>query len=208
MSQEILIWDRADRKLVAARFHEEITCEQLAEAELQWKPYRENAAARLLLEGKSPKDVYTLIQHVHWDWIRKAQALREGLLTVKVFGIEAENQWQGLVMVELASHFAELAPDRGKPLVYVEFLESAPWNLREMCETPRFGLIGVRLMEAVARLSIQEGFHGRVGLLALPQAELFYQDCLMIHIEGMIKVGMKWYEWTRENAAAFLGEKA
>jgi len=207
MSQEILIWDRAASSLAPARFHEDVTADQLAEAESQWKPFRQAAAQRLLSSGSTPQDVFRLIQHLHWDWLRKAQPLREGLLSVRCFGIEAEDRWQGLVMVELAAHSAELEPDKGKPLAYVEFLESAPWNLAEMTDAPRFGLIGKRLMEAVIRQSIEEGFGGRVGLLALPQAEPFYQDCHMAHPDGLAKLGMNWYELTGKNAGEFLGER-
>jgi len=108
------------------------------------------------------------------------------------------------MMLDLAGHYAEFEPDRGKPLVCVEFLEVAPWNLRDMVEHPRFGLIGVRLMEAGIRLSISEGFHGRVGLLALPQAEGFYERIGMVRIEEAGRHGMAWYELTRAAATAFL----
>lgn len=32
------------------------------------------------------------------------------------------------MLVDLASHFADLEEDRGKPVLYLEYLEAAPWN--------------------------------------------------------------------------------
>jgi hypothetical protein len=207
MSQEILVRECSSQALVAARFHEDVSAEKLAQAESQWKPHRIAAIERLVSKGMTLREAHTRIQHAHWNWVAKAQGLRERTLDMRSFGIEISGEWQGLMIVELAAHGAELGADRGKPLVYIEFLESAPWNLRETCDSPRFGLIGVRLVEAAVRLSIAEGFHGRVGLHALPQAEPFYEKrCLMKHVEGAVKHGMKLYEMTREDAVKFLGE--
>ena len=207
MSQQIDIWGRAGNKFIKATFHENVTPAQLTDAESQWKPFRDDAVERLITGGRTKKEVYGLIQHSHWNWVNKAQALRAGLLSIKCVGIEVEGEWQGLAMVDLDSHYSEMNPDKGKPLVYVEFLESAPWNLREMCDYPRFKLIGTRLMEAIVKLSINEGFHGRVGLFALPRAEYFYEKLWMVHVEGAIRYGMKLYEMTRENVLTFLGEQ-
>jgi hypothetical protein len=113
---------------------------------------------------------------------------------------------QGLMMVKTAGCAARLPPDGGQPLVYVDYLEVAPWNLRALTNTPRFGGIGVRLIEAAVRLSRDEGFHGRVGLHSLPQAEAFYRDtCRMVCLGADASYeNLPYYELTREKAAAFL----
>jgi len=208
VSHDILIWERSSQVLVTAKFHDNVTAEQLAQAESQWKPHRIAAIERLISGGMTKREAHVRIQHAHWDWAAKAQGLRERTLDMRCFGIDIENEWQGLGMVELAAYSAQLAPDQGKPLAYVQFLESAPWNLKDICDDPRFGLVGVRLLEAAVRMSIEEGFHGRVGLHALPQAEPFYEErCLMKHVEGFVKGRMKLYEMTRGNAEKFLGEE-
>jgi hypothetical protein len=73
MSQEILIRERTGQKLVPARFHEDVIADQLAQAESQWKPHRDAAADRLLAAGKTRREVCSLIQHVDWDWLKKAR---------------------------------------------------------------------------------------------------------------------------------------
>jgi hypothetical protein len=82
----------------------------------------------------------------------------------------------------------------------------APWNLRVLSNTPRFGGIGVRLIEAAVRLSLDEGFHGRVGLHSLPQSEAFYRDtCWMVGLGADASYqDLPYYELTREQADEFL----
>ena len=123
-------------------------------------------------------------------------------------GIECQGQMQGLMMVKTAGYTARLPMDMGKPLVYVDYIEVAPWNCRPLTDTPRFGGIGVRLIEAAIRLSMDEGLHGRVGLHALPQAEAFYRNvCLMVCLGADANYqDLPYYELTREKAAEFLSE--
>lgn len=205
MAQTVLIRDRKKRKFIPATFHDDITIDQMNEAEKQWKPIRDGAVQRLLAAGKTRVEVQRLVQHAHWNWSRKASFLADGLLAMRCFGIELNGQWQGLVMLELTAHFAQLEPDRGKSLVCVEFLETAPWNIADLVSEPRYGLIGVRMIETAVRLSLNEGFRGRVGLLALPQAEGFYEKtCGMIRVEGAVRHGMAWYELTQKAAGVFL----
>jgi hypothetical protein len=55
------------------------------------------------------------------------------------------------------------------------------------------------------RHSQAEGFHGRVGLLALPQAEESYKNGRdMVRVDQAGQQGMAWSEFTREQAAVFL----
>jgi hypothetical protein len=145
-------------------------------------------------------------QHWHWNWAAKGANLR--FLAYRCLGIECQGQTQGLMMVKTAGSAARLPPDAGKPLVYVDYIEVAPWNLRALTDAPRFGGIGVRLIEAAVRVSLDEGFYGRVGLHSLPQAEAFYRDtCLMVCLGADASYqDLPYYELTREKAAEFLGE--
>lgn len=204
MAQEVQIWERKSGTFVAATFYEELTVDQMAEAEAQWKPVRNAAVKQLRSSGKAESDVRAIIQHGHWDWVKKAKNVIAMSLTFRCFGIKLKDKWQGLATVDLGTHRAEVEPDRGKPIVYVEFLESAPWNLETMVDDPQYGLIGKRLVEAAIHMSIAEEFRGRVGLLALPQAEGFYEKCGMIRVESARRHGMSWFEMTQEGANEFI----
>jgi hypothetical protein len=108
-------------------------------------------------------------------------------------------------MVMLAGKQARLDPDVGKPLVYIDYLESAPWNLPIMVDSPTYGGIGPVLMRTAVQLSYDEGFHGRIGLHALPQSEEFYRDDCEMHGCGPDASvdDLPYYEMTREIAARF-----
>lgn len=59
-----------------------------------------------------------------------------------------------------------------KPLVYVAFIEVAPWN--QAGPERRFSGLGPILLRAAAEYSKQRGFGGRLGLHSVPEAEQFY----------------------------------
>ncbi len=112
-------------------------------------------------------------------------------------------------MVLTAGKQAQLAPDAGKPLVYIDYLESAPWNVIPFVDVPIYRGIGMVLMRTAVQLSIDEGFHGRVALHALPQSEAFYRDQC-----GMQGCGndpyyqnLPYYEMTRELAQQFMSPR-
>jgi hypothetical protein len=203
MTHEVLIKERATGNFVTAVLEEDLGGEELSDAEASWRPVREAAVQRLQGAGLSPVEIAARLQHAHWDWIAKVPRLY--LLASKCIGIRYEENWQGLAMLEAGTRAASLGADRGKPIVYVDYLESAPWNLAGFVDSPRYGLIGFRLIEFAVRFSINEGFHGRVGLLSLPQAEEFYEEkCGMVRVPNAGQHGMAWFEFSRKRAAEFL----
>jgi hypothetical protein len=107
----------------------------------------------------------------HWNWRMKV-GLIQGQLSNKSFAIECEGNTQGLMIVNLLKQ-SRLAATKGKPLVYVDFLETAPWN-RESLTIPRYRGVGSVMLAAAIQLSMDEGFRGRVGLHSLPQSEAWY----------------------------------
>jgi hypothetical protein len=190
---------RQDRVLVDAVLHTELRPTVLVEAEKEWGPIRLEAVQKLLYAGRGGE----IPQHYHWDWGRKSLNLQ--LLAYRCFGIECDGKWQGLLMVKLAGMEARLDPDIGRPLVYIDYLESAPWNLRAMVDMPLYGGVGSVLMQTAVQLSYDEGFHGRIGLHALPQAEDFYRDDCKMHGCGPDASyhDLPYYEMTRDLAASF-----
>ncbi len=203
MPSAVLIKDKASGEFVTAMVVEDLDPAELITAEAAWKPVREAAVARLRAEGLTDRQIARQLQHAHWNWVAKVPATP--LLGLTLVGIKHANQWQGLSLLNTVTRTASLPPDRGRPLVYVDYLESAPWNLADFVDQPKYGLIGFRLMEYAVRYSQAEGFRGRVGLLALPQAEEFYQNrCGMVRVDQAGQHGMAWFEFTRERAAVFL----
>jgi hypothetical protein len=201
------ILDLATDEPVPAVLRDGLTAIDLVEAEALWSPARFGSIAALLRAGTQARDIP---QHHHWNWWLKAGDLAD--MDTEVFGIHHQDRWQGLMMITSSvSHRARLDGQRGKELVYVKYLESAPWNVaaftRPMDEPPKFGAIGTRLLEVAVRRSVSLGFRGRVGLHALPNpdTEGFYRR------RGMRPLGadpavenLPYYEYEEAAAQAFL----
>ena len=83
--------------------------------------------------------------------------------------------------VETVGEFCRcrLPEQEGQALIYVDYIEVAPWNLKTLMlglgEGPRFNAIGSRLIEAAVRRSVEEECKGRIGLHSLPITEQFYR---------------------------------
>ncbi len=138
--------------------------------------HRERAAImRAMLEREIPREVWP--QSLHWDWSRKI--LAEPQLSRAIYGIRAGERWLGAMLLRLDPRFdrARLEPHRGRPLVYVDYVESAPsnWPIPQLNQRSSVKRIGTTLVLAAMARSRNEEFEGRVGLHALPQSERFYE---------------------------------
>ena len=92
-------------------------------------------------------------------------------------------------------------------MVYVNYLEAAPWNVASFIPPGKFRGVGSILIGAAINLSLDEGFYGRIGLHSLPQAERFYaKTCGMeeLGIDPQVE-DLRYFEMTQEQAAAFVG---
>jgi len=147
-------------------------------------------------------------QSLHWNWTRKVAELR--LLEVSCFGVYYDEKWQGVMLTKTASCVSQAAQSRGKPLVYIDYVEAAPWNwniapLGIMGELKGAGSL---LIHNAVRQSTEEGFAGRVGLHALPQAEKYYEEqCGMTSFgHDPTKQNLTYFEFTEEEARRFMDE--
>lgn len=142
-------------------------------------------------------------QSLHWNWSKKFARV-QGFLAFRGFSLVTQGITQGLAQLDLTKACREPG-QKGKPLVYVEYLEAAPWNRAELGARPRLRGVGTVLLTATVALSNEEGFKGRVGLHSLPQADAFYRKI------GMTDLGpdpacqnLRYFEMTVEQARAFL----
>jgi len=113
------------------------------------------------------------------------------------------------MLTKTASYVSRL--ENGKPLVYIDYLESAPWNwnVQELQRKGEFRGVGSVLFYVAVLQSEQEGFHGRVGLHALPQAESFYagKECRMTKLGlDANKQNLPYYELSRKEAQEHLSD--
>jgi hypothetical protein len=199
----IYLLDVATGGSVEAELRDAIEQTQIDDWAGKWLP-AVVAMIQKLVNNRVPRSQWP--QSLHWDWAQKTARV-QGLLAFRGFSIVAQAVTQGLAQVNLTKSARE-SSQASKPLVYVEYLEVAPWNRPELGATPRLRGLGSALMTAAIALSEEEGFKGRIGLHSLPQADDFYRRC------GMTDLGsdpayqnLRYFEMTAEQARAFIGEE-
>jgi hypothetical protein len=182
------------KPLIKAKLYRDYPLIQLDEIEAQWSQAREKAATADLIKGLTP------LEHAHWDWRNKADSVEAG--NHMLVAVECEGEPQGVMAVLRTPRPAQLGEGQ---VVYVDYLESAPWNLKGFSESPRFAGVGTCLIADAVRLSLETGLGGRVGLHSLEQAETFYARCAMTRV-GMdpYYFDLTYFEYTGRRATDWL----
>ena len=199
------LFDVARGVAVEAELLDCITESQLADWEGEWVPELLSALQRL---RRAQVDRRQWPQSRHWDWRRKTQAM-QSLLATPGFCVMCGGITQGMMFVDRAMHRCRLLDQTGQHLVYVEFLENAPWNRKELLfDPPRYRGVGSLLIRAAIELSREEGFKGRIGLHSLPQADNWYaKTCGMTDLGiDQNKEGLRYFEMTAAQAETFIAK--
>jgi len=189
-----------DGSFVEAVLHERIGAGYALQVDDDWKAHLAVEKARAVAEGRAvPR-----LEHGHWEWGEKVKESAH-LLSCPTLAIECAGQTQGLMLLMTDGHFGKLPGEIDKPLVYVVYLATAPWNLRSLVGQPRFAGVGHVLLHAAIQMSLEYDFKGRIGLHSLPQAERFYEghgfQCLGVDPE---KEDLKYYELSPQAAGEFI----
>ncbi len=201
---QIYLYNQETQNSVEAELWDAITDKNLGDWELEWTP--ELHKRLKILHGQG-------IERSHWpqsrlwDWRRKLKAI-EGLLANQCFSIVCDGVTQAMMITDL-THRSRIDESKTSHLVYIEYLETAPWNRNSITgETARYTGCGSIMLKAAIELSKQEGFQGRVGLHSLPQANNFYGNKV-----GMIDLGidddyqgLRYFEMTPDIAETFIKE--
>lgn len=186
----------------AAELLDAITEQQLADWEAEWVPELMKVIQRLHRSGIHRQH---WPQSRHWSWRKKVECL-QGMLAYPGFSVVCNKMTQGMMIVDTTTKRCRIDSQKGKNLVYVEYVENAPWNRSELHNLPRYRGVGSILIRAAVALSYEEGFKGRIGLHSLPQANGFYANTC-----GMTDLGidsdyqkLRYFEMTPEQAVAFI----
>ncbi len=205
MRETVQIIDTQTGEPVDAEIFDEVALNHFIETQADWRPVV-LAAARAL--SQQPNEGLLIPRHFHWDWTRKEAELK--LLAVTFYGLACGGKLQGIMKVETVAHSCRLPEQQGKPLVYIDYVESAPWNIKKLMvalgQPQRFRAVGTRLFEAAVLQSQEEGFRGRLGLHSLPGSEGFYiNECGMTPVgRDPHKENLLWCEFTPEQAERYL----
>ena len=169
------IIDAATQEPVEVELDDDLSTDVLLDVEDQWAPARQDLRSTLKNLGIARKD---WPESLHWDWGRKSLQLAFGDPDdFRVMAIRRQTIWEAAIVTLCKNHVTLMAPDIGKPLVYVDYLEVAPWNWTvDKFQARKFKAAGPALLRAAVEQSYAKNWNGRVGLHALPQATLFYQS--------------------------------
>lgn len=116
----------------------------------------------------------------YWDWHFK-QRLSETRDNYEGYAVECEGDTQGLMALETQQHRSQFF--RGRRLVYVVMLSTAPWNRQRVQSPPRFRTVGRTLLQYSIVRSLELGYAGSIGLHSLPAAEGFYEHLNMMRLD-------------------------
>lgn len=128
-----------------------------------------------------------LYQDSHWD-VPAIWQLKEGQKEYMVRILEAEGQIQGFIVLQTQGF---LGIDQ-KACASLDFIATAPWTRKSVLGTRRFRGVGKLLLGASLMYGYKHTSSWNLQLLALSDAEGFYQKQGM-KPTGIMKDGMKEY---------------
>ncbi len=174
----------------------------LADWEAEWMPELFSQLRALNSAGADRKH---WPQNRHWNWRNKIRAIERSLSNPS-FAIVCAGVTQAMMITDLRRR-GRIKSQNAEHLVYIDYLETAPWNRPGLTQKQaRFKGAGSVLIGTAIKLSVEEGFKGRIGLHSLPQANSFYSNTC-----GMTDLGqdsnyenLRYFEMTPEQAEAFI----
>lgn len=198
------VWltNRSTKEVVDAELWHGIGDKNLADWEAEWIP---DLQRRLKLLNQQKVERRFWPQSRHWDWRDKLREIELRLANLS-FALVADNMTQAMMIIDLTKR-ARMSGHEGQHLVYIDFLEAAPWNRNDLAAEPaKLGGCGSILINAAIQQSILEGFKGRIGLHSLPQSNGFYTNAC-----GMADLGqdsnnntLRYFELDPDSARTFI----
>jgi hypothetical protein len=171
----VQIFDQQTQSFVQAEMLEDPGDDYIETVDALWSVYKRRTLRERRAAGK-PVPEYS-----HWNWKLKLEQGRLENSLYECFAI-VRDEPQGLMMLKYGSEFVcRYDSQQGKPMVYIAYIESAPWNVKEYSDSICYSGIGTEFYKTAVRFSHRFGFAGRVGLHSLPGAEGFYANtCHMV----------------------------
>ena len=120
------------------------------------------------------------------------------------FTLDWSGRSQTLLLIRLG-HIVRCDNEARDPLVYVAFLEAAPWNRTEFPGRLHRGL-GSVMLRAASDFSLQSGYGDRVGLHSVAAAEGFYRQFGFQGLDCPNEYNEMYYELSERRAQVLLSD--
>lgn len=179
--------ETATGKIQTAILHNGIQERHIVDVEQLWQP-----ACGLLDRWSAGRHVE---ESSHWDWRKKMRSVRRSSRQDS-FAIEFGDLTQGLMIVTSGKQ-SRIEVGEERELIYVDYVEVAPWNRSAWRPQRVFAFIGSVFLRIAIDLSFNRGFAGRIGLHSLPQADEFYRRMGLLDLgPDMDYDGLRYFEMT------------
>lgn len=162
---------------VEATIQRNLTPSVIEATDAQWLAFKEHYLEE---RDEAVLDSPSLPEHFHWEWSRKVR-FYQNRSGYEFIGLGYDGKIQGILLLDYTRQ-ARLSNPTGLPLVYIDYLATAPWNLRELGNQPEFKGVGRVLFDLAREESAMRGLGGRIGLHSLPQALGFYHHLNMVDL--------------------------
>jgi hypothetical protein len=194
---------RGQSDVVAAKLRDRIQDHNLQDWQTRWLPGLADSDAGQ--DAKTRRPVLFIPGGGALDWFDCVAAERSAPDTRASFAIECEGTTQGMIAVRCETEGKSRSEARGRGFIEIEFLESAPWNRRDLSENPRYRGVGRMLVVTAIAFSLSKGFEGPVFVQALSGSAEFFEKC------GMTDFGpdpkhpqLRLFEMTADQADVFV----
>lgn len=133
----------------------------IAQQQLEWNQYKEQALSSRAIKPDHPE----------WNWQEKVSSHPSPANTL--YALRFLDHIQGCLLIATAPQPSRID---GSPLLYVEYLEAAPWNLPFYSgDQARYSKVGIGLLGLAVAASQVAGCSGRLALHTLTRAAEFYK---------------------------------
>ena len=197
---KIVLQEGSTGNFVEASLVERIDAPYAKAVDDSWLTYLGAAKAN----ASAAKEAFPQVEHAHWSWHEKVKATAH-LLPTPTMALEVGGEVQGLILIDTDRRIARLPAQKGMPVVYVDYLATAPWNFKPIAKNAKYRGVGTVLLRAAIQTSRDLGFKGRIALHSLPQSEAWYEK-LKMEAVGIdpAKHHLKYYEMTPDQANVFM----
>ena len=179
------------------------TAAELDEAQKHWPPILRAVIAESIAQGAPPD-----IKIWQGKWGSKVTLL--GQKGTSIQAIKVKSRVEGLIKLLVEGQDSRLAV--GSQLVYIDLVESAPWNvgryMKVLGRDPIYKDTGLELVRLAIKESLKCGYDGRVGLHSIVPAEGFYRGLAMKEFgPDPSKGNMNYFEFEETTAKDLYGDR-
>jgi hypothetical protein len=169
------LFNRLSKAFDDASLFQGIDNENFAHIEGRWRPMFDQRTAQAKVTGESRSEINA--EDAHWEWGKKMIAATKDPFVFDIFALECAGSTQAMMLVRKGGEkcFSRHNEHPRAPIIYVDFLATAPWNRKRLVREPVYKGGGRILISTAVSLSIEEEMQGRIGLHSLQSAEEFYR---------------------------------